>query len=393
MKITDVRAHVVRPGKTNNTLPADWQWTFVTVHTDEGITGWGESSNVPRDTSLLTGAGVLACREALVGEDPSDIERLWHKLYRRYTYLGSRGFPTTVLSGIDIALWDIKGKALGKPIYELLGGKFRDDVRLYANGWFENCSTPAQYARAAKRTVASGHDALKLDPFLEMNPFHTMYQTGQISPEGEQLGYDIVAAIREVVGPKVEVLIDAHGHYNVPVAIRLGNNLWEQSKIGWFEEPLPPESFVGLKQVREHCKAPICVGERLFTRWDFLPVFRDRLADFIMPDVTWTGGISELKRIATMAEAYYVPISPHNAQGPGQILSGAHVMMTVPNFYRLEHAVSFIPLYQSLLQEPMNFHDGVITLPKKPGLGIDLDMDAVRAALDPRWKDSGAAST
>jgi len=382
MKITDVQCHVVRPRKPSDALPPDWQWAFVTIETDEGITGWGESSNVPRNASRLVAKGVEACREALIGEDPSDIERIWHKIYRRYSYLGSRGFPTTVLSGIDIALWDIKGKALGKPIYELLGGRFRDDIRLYANGWFANCATPAQYARAAKRTVASGHDALKLDPFLEVQPFHTMYQTGQVSPEGEQLGYDIVAAIREAVGPKVEILIDAHGHYNVPTAIRIANNLWDQSRIGWFEEPLPPESFEGLRQVREHCSAPICVGERLFTRYDFLPVLKDRLADFLMPDVTWTGGISELRKISTLAEAYYVPMSPHNAQGPGQILAGAHVMMATPNFYRLEHAVSFIPLYSTMLQEPIDFHDNVITLPDRPGLGIDLDMDAVKAAAD-----------
>jgi galactonate dehydratase len=395
MKITDVRAYVVNPSLGGLSRQAgdlaEWQWTFVVVDTDEGISGWGESSNVPRNTSLLTGAGVRAVREALVGEDPSDIERLWHKLYRRYTYLGARGFPTTVLSGVDIALWDIKGKALGKPVFDLLGGKFRDVIRLYANGWFVDCRTPAQYAAAARRTVRSGHDALKLDPFLEMVPFHTMYQTGQISPAGEQLGYDIVSAIREAAGPQVEVLIDAHGHYNVPTAIRLGNNLWEQSKIAWFEEPVPPESYDALRQVREHCSAPICVGERLFTRYDFLPLFQQHLTDFIMPDVTWTGGISELKKISTLAEAYHVPVSPHNAQGPGQILAGAHTMMSTPNFYRLEHAVAFIPSYNRYLEKPLQFKDNYLKLWDRPGLGVDLDMDAVMADLHPAWKGQVAA--
>jgi galactonate dehydratase len=398
MKITDVRAYVVTPPffREHADDPGglgEWQWTFVVVDTDEGISGWGESSNVPRNASLLTGAGVLALKDTLVGEDPADIERLWHKLYRRYSYLGARGFPTTVLSGVDIALWDIKGKALGKPVYDLLGGKFRDEIRMYANGWFTDCSTPAQYAAAAKRTVKSGHDALKLDPFLEMNPFHTMYQTGQISQAGEQQGYDIVAAIREAIGPDIEILIDAHGHYNVPAAIRLGNNLFEQSNIAWFEEPLPPESYDGLRQVREHCEAPICVGERLFTRYDFLPVFQQRLADFIMPDVTWTGGISELRRISTLAEAYYVPVSPHNAQGPGQILAGAHTMMTTANFYRLEHAVAFIPSYNRYLQEPLKFSTNVLKLSDRPGLGVDLDMDAVMSDLHPAWRGMASAPT
>ncbi|MGF1617479.1 MAG: mandelate racemase/muconate lactonizing enzyme family protein [Acidimicrobiia bacterium] len=389
MRITDVKAYVVVPdlGPMSQTSygQQEWQWTFVTIETDEGITGWGEASNIPRNTSLLTGMGVLAMREALIGEDPSNIERLWHKMFRRYTYLGSRGFPTTVISGIDIALWDLKGKALGEPVYALLGGKMRDNVRMYANGWFGECSTAEQFAAAAKLTVDAGHDALKLDPFLEMAPFHTMYQDGQISATGENLGYDIVRAIREAVGPDVEILIDAHGNYNVPTAVRLANRLYDESKIAWFEEPLPPEGIDGMASVRKQVRAPICVGERLFTRWDFLPYLQNGLTDYIMPDVTWTGGISELKKIATMAEAYYVPISPHNAQGPGQILAGAHVSISVPNFYRLEHAIEFIPGYNEFLQEPLNFHDNQLDLPNRPGLGIELDMDKVLAKLDPRW--------
>lgn len=386
MKITNVNAYVVVPDfGGDRELFNDWQWTFVVIDTDEGISGWGESSNVPRSTSLLTAEGVRACREDLIGEDPANIEHLWQKLYRKYTYLGSRGFPTTVLSGIDIALWDIKGKALGRPVYDILGGKVRDDIRTYANGWFDGCSTPEEYAKAAAETVRTGHDALKMDPFLEMNPRHSFYLDGQISADGEEFGSDITMAVREAVGPKVEVLIDAHGHYNIPTAVRLANRLFDESKIGWFEEPLPPESFKGLKTVREQTRAPMCVGERLFTRFDFVPVLEQGLADYIMPDVTWTGGISELKKIATMAEAYYTPISPHNAQGPGQILAGAHTMMTVPNFYRLEHAISFKPGYDSFLQEPLNWTDNRLIVPDRPGLGYELDMEKVKASLHPDW--------
>lgn len=386
MKITNVDAYVVVPNfGTDRKLFSDWQWTFVVIETDEGLSGWGESSNVPRNTSLLTAEGVKACREDLIGEDPANIEHLWQKLYRKYTYLGSRGFPTTVLSGVDIALWDLKGKSLGKPVYDLLGGPVRDSIRLYANGWFDGCETPEQYAKAALATVNSGHDSLKMDPFLEMNPRHSFYLDGQISADGEELGCDITRAVREAVGPKVEVLIDAHGHYNVPTAVRLANRLYDESKIGWFEEPLPPESFKGLKTVREQTRAPICVGERLFTRFDFVPVLEDGLADYIMPDVTWTGGISELKKIATMAEAYYTPISPHNAQGPGQILAGAHTMMTVPNFYRLEHAISFKPAYDFFLKEPLQWEGNLLNLWDRPGLGVDLDMEKVRQSLHPDW--------
>ncbi len=387
MKITDVNAYVVVPDYgLGESVTHGWQWTFVTIDTDEGLQGWGEASNVPRNGSLLTGNGIRAVREALVGEDPRTIEKLWHKLFRRYTYLGSRGFTSAVISGIDIALWDLLGKALGCPVYDLLGGPVRDSVPVYANAWFARCRQPDEFAAAATATVAEGHDAIKFDPFLEMEPFHTAYLDGQISAAGEEAGCNAVAAVRNAVGPGVEILIDAHGHYNVPTAVRLGNRLYDESQIRWFEEPLPPESFVALRNVREQIRAPICVGERLFTRYEFVPVLEQRLADYLMPDVVWTGGISELKKIATLAESYYVPISPHNAQGPGQILAGAHVSMTVPNLYRLEHAISCKNAYDSFLQTPLAWCGNTLELGDRPGLGVDLDMAAIHASLDPQWQ-------
>ena len=383
MKITDVKAYVVNPPLPEYGSSSEREWTFVQIDTDEGITGWGEATNYPGGGSFLTAQAVLMLKKILVGEDPAQIEPLWHKMFRQYTYLGARGLPTTAISGIDIALWDIKGKVLGRPIYDLLGGKFRDSIRLYANGWFGDCETPDQFAEAAKRVVATGHDAIKLDPFLEMRPYHTGYITGQISVAGEELGCNIVAAIREAVGPKIEILIDAHGHYNVPTAVRLANRLYAESHIEWFEEPVPPEGYDALRSVREQVHCAICVGERLFTRWDFLPIFQQRLADYVMPDVVWTGGISELKKIATMAEAYYIPISPHNAMGPLQVVAGAHVMMTVPNFYRLEHSTAAIPSYNLMVSEPINFHAGEVSVSGKPGLGVELSMDAIQAHLHP----------
>ncbi len=383
MKITDITPYVVRaemPGVPER----DWAWTFVEIKTDEGILGFGESTNWTAGGSFITANAILSMRELLIGEDPSDIERLWQKIYRAYTYLGSRGLPTTALSGIDIALWDIKGKVAELPVYQLLGGSIRNDVELYANAWFTGCKTPEEYAAAAERTIAAGYSAIKLDPFLE-KAFANFSDGGQISAEGEELAYDIVGAVRDAVGPKIEILIDAHGNFNVPTAIRLANNLFDQSKIGWFEEPVPPEGIDALKVVRENTRAPICVGERLFTRWDFLPVLSSGLADYLMPDVVWTGGISELKKISTMAEPYFVPISPHNANGSLQIVAGIHVMMTVPNFYRLEHCVSFIPTYNNFLKDPIVFHGGHASISGKPGLGHDLDMEIVNANLHPDW--------
>ena len=383
MKITDVKPIPTQP--TEYSRRANRTWTFVQIDTDEGITGYGEATNYPGGGSLVVASTINQARETLIGEDPFDIDRLWHKIFRRYTYLGSRGLVTAVISGIDIALWDIKGKALGRPIYEILGGKFRDNITMYANGWFTGCTTPEDFADAAAATVAQGYTALKFDPFThEMQPFHTGYVSGAISSGGEELGMDKVAAVREAVGSKIEVLIDAHGHYNVPTAIRIGNRLAEHS-VTWYEEPVPPEGYAALAQVRQSVAAPICVGERLFTRYDFLPIFENRLADYIMPDVVWTGGISELRKIATMAEAYYIPVSPHNAMGSIQIIAGAHTMMTVPNFYRLEFSIAALESYNAVLDKPLDIRDGNLLLPTGPGLGYDLDTEFMAAHPDPAW--------
>jgi len=391
MKITGVKAYVVDAFAIGGAEAAELRaregelsWTFVRIDTDEGITGFGEASNYPGNGSLIVGDAVRRVREFVIGEDPADINKLWHTLFRKAAYLGPRGLPTAVISGIDIALWDIKGKALNRPIYDLIGGRMRPAVPLYANAWFPGCETPEQYADAARRVVATGHVALKLDPFLEMRPFHTAYVSGQISAAGEELGVNIVAAVREAVGPAVEILIDAHGHYNVPTAVRLCRRL-EPHRIGWFEEPVPPESHAALRAVREQVGVPICVGERLYTRWDFLPILEQRLADFIMPDIVWTGGISEMLRIATMAETYHVPISPHNAMGALQIVAGSHVAMTVPNFYRLEHCVWSIPSYQACLLNPIEFTDERILLSGRPGLGHDLNVEKLLAHPAPGW--------
>ena len=349
---------------------------FLRLDTDEGISGWGEAG--ARGSDLAPGIRVIldGLREELIGESATDIERIWHKIYHRYTYFGSRGFGTSVVAAIDIALWDINGKATGRPIYDLLGGRFRERVPTYVNVWFDDdCTTPEKYAEAAQRHILpNGYTACKLDPFREMRAYHRKYHIGQISQAGEQQGYDIVAAVREVVGPNHEILIDAHGHYNVPTATRLANTLFERYRIGWFEEPVLPESNEGLRAVREHTAAPICVGERLRTRYDFVPIFQQRLADYIMPDTTWTGGISEIKKIATMAEAYDIPISPHVVPGgPIGLIAAAHVMATVPNFYRLEHSFHQIPQHHAMLTEPYVIEEGDFLLNGKPGLGYEPD--------------------
>jgi galactonate dehydratase len=200
---------------------------------------------------------------------------------------------------------------------------------------------------------------------------------------GEEHGANIIAAIREAVGPKVEILIDCHGRFDVPTAIRLAKRL-EPYNIGWFEEPVPVESYNALKQVRQNVSVPICVGERLYTRYEFVPVLENQLADYIMPDVTWTGGISELKKISTLAEAYYVPVSPHDASGPINLLAGAHVMMTTPNFYKLETMRAKLNAYDVLMDYPLEIRNGCLYLSNRPGLGIEMNVDYLRhRAIEP----------
>ena len=387
MKITDLKVWLTMPGVGDKTF------VFLHVETDEGITGIGEATSSGGGGSIVVGNTVrflrdstltLDFRESLIGEDPEDIDRIWHKLYRRFTGGGGYGgFVTTVLSGIDIALWDIKGKALQRPIYQLFGGPIWDRVPLYNH---VTPGDPLKAAEHARSLMAEGFTAFKTDPFFpEMRQHHRRYTTGAISAAGAANGVETIAAIREAVGPEVEVLIDAHGNFNVPTAIDLARRL-EPYHITWFEEPVQPDSVHALRQVRESVSVPLCVGERLYTRFDFVPILRDGLADYIMPDVLWTGGISELRKIANMAEAFYIPVTPHDANGPINILAGAHTMMTVPNFYRVGYTSAYRDLYDKLITPPLDIRDGYLYLSDRPGLGVELDLDYIEAHPDPDWR-------
>jgi galactonate dehydratase len=382
VKITNVRSWMVNvpwdrnPGVDVVRDPGRRRLLFVQVDTDEGITGWGEITTYPGPVANRAVAAYVDQVGAwLKGEDPSRIEALWHKVFRGLTYVGTRGATTAAISGIDIALWDIRGKALGQPIYQLLGGPVRGCIPLYCHPY--NATSPENVAAAAKEIVAAGFGAFKMDPMLHnLHVTNSSYLDGEISLDVEAKALAILAAARETVGPEFEILIDAHGLYNVPSAVRLANKMAAYN-IHWFEEPVPPESWKALKQVKEQVATPICTGERLHTRWEFVPIFENGLADFVMPDVTWTGGISELKKIATMAEAYYIPVSPHDASGPINVVAGAQVMMTVPNFYRLEVMRHVFSNYDQLVDAPLDVREGCLHLSGRPGLGVNLDPDAL----------------
>ncbi|NQW17368.1 MAG: mandelate racemase/muconate lactonizing enzyme family protein [Chloroflexi bacterium] len=385
MKITDIRARLVK-------AQAGRTWVFVEIDTDEGITGVGEATNSGGGGAIMVARAIEVLRndlpgtdfsEGLIGQDPSHIERIWQQVYRRFGALGSRGFPTAVLSGIDAALWDIKGKALGKPVYDLLGGPLRESIPLYTH--VAHPDDPVAAAKHARQLVDEGYVALKTDPYsAEMGSQHRRYLSGQISAAGAQMGLDVMTAIREEVGPDIQLMIDAHGNFDVPTAIDMINRM-EPINLMWFEEPCQPESLDALKQVREHTSTPLCVGERKYTRFDFLPILQERVVNFIMPDICWTGGISETRKIAILAETFYIPISPHDASGPLNVIEGAHVMMSTPNIYRLEFGRAALEGYNNCLTEPLDVRDGNLYLSDKPGLGYDLDIDFIEAHPDPAW--------
>ena len=264
MKITKLVPWLVKAAGTY------WgEYFFVEVRTDEGVTGWGEITTTTKIANRAVAGIIRELNEILVGEDPSQIERLWHKTFRSFTYTGSRGATTNVISGIDIALWDIRGKVLDQPIYQLLGGKVRDDILLYTHPNSRNFGTDEGVVKEIRAIVDSGHTALKFDPFPHLNRIGAaddIYLDGGMSKQGEKIAAKLTARIREIAGPDVEILIDAHGRFNVPTAIRLCRSLEDAGQIDWFEEPVPVESYHALHQVREKVNAHISVGERLHTR-------------------------------------------------------------------------------------------------------------------------------
>jgi galactonate dehydratase len=370
MRITDVRAHVVAPvGRVELSDGERLSWLFVEVETDEGLTGLGECSNWPGNGNAIVRRAVEVVRERLLGMDATRIEDIWQTIFGKFTYLGSRGLITTVMSGIDIALWDIRGKALGQPIYDLLGGQLRNSIPLYTH---PQGPDDQRLAADAVRLAEEGFTALKIDPFQEMWPRSTSYQGGEISRAGIRQAVERVGVIQEALSGRADLMIDAHGVFNTSSALACMRAL-EPFDIMMFEEPVPPQGLDALRHIRANARVPLCAGERLYTRWDFEPVIREGLVDYLMPDVCWTGGISELRRIASLAEVYYIPVMPHNALGPIQILAGAHTMMTVPNFKLLEIHIHWLEdLYNRCISEPLDVRDGHLHLSRRPGLGVEL---------------------
>lgn len=371
MKIEKVEVWLVEGIKYN--------WTLLRITTDSGQTGVGEATNWPGSPLVYHAAKHLGDR--IIGLDPSRIDYIWSKLYRDLNWLGPTGVMMCAMSGIDMALLDLKAKSLGIPCYELLGGAFRKEILLYANYWFiKGGHNPEDYVRQAKEVVAQGFTGLKFDPFA-----HTNYLFGDdlssnltLTSAQEDLAYDIVRAVRETVGPDVQLAIETHAMLSMPTALRMAERLAPLNMM-WYEEPVGPESANTLKYFRERTNVPICVGERHYSRWGFRPVLEQQLVDYIMPDITRCGGPSELKRIATMAETYNIQVAPHNPNGPLSTLASAHVCASIPNFFRQEFMFNDVPWRDTVISRPLNIKDGFYILDDAPGLGVDLVDEVMEA--------------
>lgn len=359
MKITDVKTFVVDCFRTN--------WVFVKVYTDEDISGVGEGTLEYKEKALV--GAIEHLREYLIGKDPRQIERLYHDIYRDAYWRGG-AVLMSALSAVECALWDILGKSLGVPVYQLLGGKANADCRIYVNGWFAGAKTPEEFGQKAKEAVKKGVTAMKWDPFGKS------YM--QISNRDLDIALQCVAAVREAVGNEVDLLIEGHGRFDVPTGIKIAREL-EPFKPMWFEEPVPPNDLEALKAVRDKSPVAISAGERLYTRYDYNHLFALRAADYIQPDISHAGGIMELKKIAAAAEANYIPFAPHNPSGPVANAATLQLAACCPNFCILEIMYSDVAYRKSITNEALIYENGRIKIGDKPGIGIELCEEACLA--------------
>ena len=310
MKITQVDCWLVEGIKYN--------WTLVKVHTDDGLTGVGEGTNWPGSPLILAACEHIG--ERILGERDDQIDYLWTKLYRDMNWMGQAGPLLSAISAIDIALWDIKGKRAGMPVYQLLGGPYRTEIQLYANYWFiQGDGSPENYAAQAQAMAAQGFTACKFDPFQHVNYLYGSDLSTNLSLTEEQkrLALDRLSAVQQALGPGFPIAVETHAMLNGPTAVEMARRIAERGiNCMWYEEPAGPEFVDSIAAIRQQIPLPVCVGERLHSRFMCRPILERGAADILMPDVTRCGGISELKKIATLAESYNVPIAPHNPNGP-----------------------------------------------------------------------------
>jgi galactonate dehydratase len=344
---------------------------FLELSTETGLVGVSEVRMVNKTETLVACIQELAPRY-VVGSDPFDVERLaWNVQRAEY---GRPGEVTqSALAAFDVACWDLMGQSLGVPVWKLLGGKFRERVPAYANGWYQAEREPAKIAALAQRVVARGYRALKLDPFGSAS--------AELAAPDRRRAVAIVAAVREAIGPDVQILIEMHGRFTPSTAVRVASAL-EPYDPEWIEEPVPPENAAALARVRDATRIPIATGERAHTVGDIREFIEGGIADVVQIDLTHFGGFLGLKRVAGWAEAHYLLMAPHNVCGPVGTMANVHAGVSIPNYKVLEHFNDFAdPWVQELVDAApqVSVEDGCFALPTRPGLGVALNHDACKA--------------
>lgn len=366
MRIASVKVWLVEGIKYN--------WTLLKVETEDGLTGIGEATNWPGSPMVAAATRYLA--ESMIGQDADRIDFLWTKAYRDFDWLGQAGPLLDAISALDIALWDIKAKRAGMPVYQLLGGAYRKEIPLYANYWFlHGGDAPADYFEQARAMAACGFRACKFDPFQ-----HTSYLYGDhlstnlnLTEEQKSLAIQRLRAVQEAVGPDFPIAIETHAMLNAATAIEMAQRIHQAGiRSMWYEEPAGPEFPDAIADIRRRIPIPVCAGERVHTRFQTLPLLQRHALDFLMPDITRCGGISEMRKIAALAETFNVPIAPHNPNGPVCTIASAHVMASIPNFFLQEFMLQDVPWRDTVLDHPLPIRNGVFCLDDRPGLGFEL---------------------
>ena len=353
MKITDIKTFNVFTYRTN--------FVFVKLETDEGISGIGEGTLEYKENALL--GAIEDIKRVLIGQDPREVERISHELYRD-SYWRVGPVLQSAVSAVNMAMWDIKAKAAGVPVYEMLGGKVRDGVRMYANAWFAGAKTADEFAAAAVKAKNMGVTALKWDPFGKA------YMYMENSDFRRSL--EIVEAVRGAVGNDVDLLIEGHGRFDIATGIKIANALKPFDPY-FFEEPTPPDCLDALAQVHKNSPVPIAAGERLYSLTQMRDFLERGCADFVQPDISHCGGISAVKKMAALCEAHYVALAPHNPSGPVANAATLHIAASTQGFRILEICLTDVSWRKELTNERVVFDKGNILIPTGVGLGLEIN--------------------
>jgi len=360
MKITKIETHK---------FWVDWcNWLFVKISTDEGLVGWGEASLHGALQSVETAIHEMA--EMLIGQDPAGPEAHWHRLYNAWRWRGGAVFMSA-MAGLDIALWDLEGKRLGVPVHRLLGGAQRPELRVYASHWLKDAATPEDAFRGAREAMERGFAGFKWSPFsfegLRRN------EAGAIRRAAEMM-----AAAREGAGPDAEIFVECSEFLSPRTAVMVDEAL-APYRPGWFEEPIPFENAAAMARLQRDLKTPIATGERLLSRHEYRELIEQGGCRIIQPDIMHAGGFTEVRRIASLAETYYIPVAPHNPGGPICTVASMHLAAAIPNFFILEQMEPQRAVRDRASLPAVRFEHGHFLLPEGPGLGVEPNLEMLAA--------------